>query len=452
MSEEEQKKNRNLDLTQGSPLKTILLFSIPLLIGQLFHLLYTLVDTRMVGQLLGEVQLAAVGSTTTVCDMLIGFVNGVTNGFAIVLARFYGAKDKKGVRKCFGLSAVYGVILALVLSGLCLLFRGTILYFLQVPKSLWENAQAYLSIIAAGLLMTALYNIGASALRAIGDSVMPLLFLILSSVVNIGLDYLFMAVIPMGVGGAAFATVLSQGISAVCCLTYIRRKYSILHITAQDIRLDKSMTKKLLESGIGMGFMISFVQLGTVALQVTINTFDQAVIVAHTAARKATSLFMLPFSTLGSALATYAGQNKGAGLFDRIKQGLKRTVLLTWIWCGIVFAISLAFAPAITKLISASTNPVVLQTAARYLRINTAFYFVTAVICIFRNTMQGLGDTRTPVLSSSMEFVGKILIACFLAPQIGYFGIIIAEPIVWFIMVIPLCVNMRKCFGSNRIE
>ena len=215
------------------------------------------------------------------------------------------------------------------------------------------------------------------------------------------------------------------------------------------MQLDKIKTKMLLESGIGMGFMISFVQLGTVALQVTINTFDQTVIVAHTAARKATSLFMLPFSTLGSAMATYSGQNKGAGLYDRIKQGLKRTIMLTWIWCGMVFALSLVLAPNIAKLISASSNPIVLQTAARYLRMNTAFYFVTAVICIFRNTMQGLGDTRTPVFSSSMELIGKILIACFLAPRIGYFGIIIAEPIVWFIMVIPLCVNIRKCFSNQ---
>lgn len=442
---EEQKKSRSkIDLTIGEPLKVLLLFAIPLCIGQLFHLLYTLVDTRMVGQILGEEKLAAVGATTTVCDMLIGFINGVTNGFGIVVARFYGAKDEKGLKQANAMSSLYGIGVALLLSIICLVFLTQVLIFLNVPVSLKEDAGLYLEIMVAGLFTTALYNIGASSLRAIGDSFTPLLFLIISSLLNIALDYLFMAVLATGVAGAAIATVLAQGVSAISCLIYLRVRYPILRVRREDFTMDFALTKSLFGAGIGMGFMVSFVQMGTVVLQTAINTFDNAIIVAHTAARKATSLFMVPFSVLGSAMATYSGQNMGAREYKRIFEGMNKAVIVAWIWCGFVFVVNILFAPNVARLITATKQPEIYNTAARYLRINTALYFVTAVITVFRNTMQGFGDTKTPIFSSCLELVGKILIALLLAPAIGYFGIIISEPIVWVVMVIPLIVNMYR--------
>lgn len=193
-----------------------------------------------------------------------------------------------------------------------------------------------------------------------------------------------------------------------------------------------------------MGFMVSFVNIGTVALQTSINTFGTNIIVAHTAARKATTMFMLPFSVFGTTLATYCGQNLGAKKYNRIKQGIKQTVLLTFVWCVLVVIIAYTVAPTIIRTITASDIKEVIDTASLYLRVNTSLYFVPAVICLFRNSMQGFGDSKTPVFSSSLELIGKVLIAFFLAPRIGYWGIIIAEPIVWIIMVIPLIINMYR--------
>ena len=224
----------------------------------------------------------------------------------------------------------------------------------------------------------------------------------------------------------------------------MRRKYPRLVPGKEELRLSKEMVRKILPTGISMGFMVSFVNLGTVALQTSINTFGTNIIVAHTAARKATSIFMLPFSVLGTTLATYCGQNLGAGKYSRIKTGIRDTVLLTFGWCVLVILVAYTLSPYLIQMITASEEKEIIDTAALYLRVNTSFYFVPAVICLFRNSMQGFGDSKTPVFSSSLELVGKVAIAFFLAPMIGYMGIIVAEPIVWFIMVIPLIVNMVR--------
>lgn len=210
------------------------------------------------------------------------------------------------------------------------------------------------------------------------------------------------------------------------------------------MRISKDVYHKLFSTGVSMGFMVSFVNLGTLALQTSINTFGTNIIVAHTAARKATSIFMLPFSVLGTTLATYCGQNLGAGKFSRIKAGIRDTVLLTFGWCVCVIVMAYTISPQLVKLITSTSEKEIMDTASLYLKVNTSFYFVPAVICLFRNSMQGFGDSKTPVFSSSLELIGKVLIAFLLAPAIGYMGIIVAEPIVWIIMVIPLIVNMIR--------
>lgn len=244
--------------------------------------------------------------------------------------------------------------------------------------------------------------------------------------------------------GAALATVIAQAVSAVLCFFYMKVRYPELSLSREDFRFDKIIYKKLIATGSSMGFMVAFVNLGTLALQITINTFNQDIIVAHTAARKATNIFMLPFSVLGTTLATFCGQNLGAGKYSRIKTGLRDTLLLTFIWCAGVALVAYTLSRPLIHMITASDNEVVLSTASLYLKVNTSFYFVTAIICLFRNSMQGFGDNKTPVFSSSLELIGKVAISFLLAPAIGYMGIIVAEPIVWFIMVIPLIVNMVR--------
>lgn len=432
------------DLTTGKPIKIILLFAIPLFIGQLFQLFYSLADTRIVGAILGETSLAAVGATTTLSDFLIGLLNGFTNGCAIIIATYFGSGDRDNMKKAIGGTILSGIVLSVLISAGCLLFLPRILGALNVADFLMAESKAYIGIVLAGLLAATLYNVCAAILRALGDTFTPLLFLILAAVLNVVLDYTLIKYGNMGVAGAALATVIAQAVSAVLCFFYMKVRYPELSLRREDFRFDKIIYKKLIATGSSMGFMVAFVNLGTLALQVTINTFNQDIIVAHTAARKATNIFMLPFSVLGTTLATFCGQNLGAGKYSRIKTGLRDTLLLTFIWCAGVALVAYTLSGPLVHMITASDNEVILSTASLYLKVNTSFYFVTAIICLFRNSMQGFDDNKTPVFSSSLELIGKVAISFLLAPAIGYMGIIVAEPIVWFIMVIPLIVNMVR--------
>lgn len=432
------------DLTKGKPIRLILLFAVPLFVGQLFQLFYSLADTRIVGQTLGDEALAAVGATTTLSDMLLSFLNGLTNGFAIVIATCFGAKDERQMKKAMGGTILLGSCCSAVLSGLCLLNMSGLLKLLNISPELFAAARGYIGIVIAGLLAATLYNICAAMLRAIGDSFTPLLFLILAAFLNIAMDYGFILCLHTGVEGAAYATVIAQAVSAFLCFLYMRRKYPQLTLKKEDFKPDMILYKKLFGAGLSMGFMTSLVGIGTMALQTSINTFGTDIIVAHTAARKISSIYMLPFSVMGTTLATYCGQNLGAGKYSRIRQGIRDTVLVTFVWCTGVIISAYTVAPWLIRTVTATQKKDIIDTASLYLRVNTPFYYVPTVICLFRNSMQGFGDNRTPVISSSLEMIGKVLIALLLAPAIGYYGIIVAEPIVWFIMVIPLVVNMVR--------
>jgi putative MATE family efflux protein len=437
------------DLVKGTPLKVILLFAVPIYIGQLFQLGYSIIDTRIIGQTLGETSLAAVGTTASLSDMLIEFINGIICGFGIIIATFVGAKDEKNVKKAIGGTLVLGVAVTVIISILCLIFLRPLLGLLNVTEELMPEAAAYIGIIIAGLLCTTLYNICSAVLRAIGDSYTPLIFLIISNLLNVGMDYLFILGFHMGVGGAALATVAAQAISAVICFFYMRKKYSRLVLRREDIMPDSTMYRQLLPTGMSMGFMISFVTLGSLALQTSINTFGNNIIVAHTAARKLTAVFLTPFFVLGTALSTYCGQNLGAKEYGRIKKGIKDTVLFSFAWCAAVVIIVYTLSGVLISAVTASHEEEVIRTATLYLKVNSVLYFLPATICILRNSMQGFGDTRTPLVSSVIELIGKVLIAIFLAPAIGYMGVIVSEPIVWAVMVIPLLLRMKKMNMRN---
>lgn len=432
------------NLTQGKPIKVILLFAIPLYIGQLFQLGYSLIDTRIIGSTLGETSLAAVGATTSLSDLLIEFMNGVVCGFGIIIATYFGAQDEKNLRKAIGGTVMLSVVLTALLSIGCLLFLSPILNFLNVSSELAPEASAYIRIIIAGLIATTLYNVCAAILRAIGDSFTPLMFLIISNLLNIVMDYLLILRFSMGVTGAAAATVASQALSAVLCFLYMRRKYPKISLSADDMALEKEMYRQLLPRGFSMGFMLSFVLMGSLALQTAINALGMNIIVAHTGARKATSLFLMIFFVLGTALATYCGQNLGAEEYGRIRQGIRDTILFSLCWYLLVLLIVFTLSPIIINLITASEEPEIIDNAVLYLKVNASFYFLPAIICILRNSMQGFGDSRTPLISSFIELVGKVLIAYLLVPSLQYMGVVLSEPIVWAFMVIPLIVSMLR--------
>lgn len=431
-------------LTKGFPLKLIVLFAVPLLFGYLFQLFYSVMDTYIVGVTLGESALAAVGSTSTVSDLMIHLINGMTSGFAILVANCFGEKNEKNMKKAITATFCLGIVFALIFSVGCVLFLNPILRALNVPENIWADAASYIRIILAGLLASALYNCCAAVLRAMGDSVSPLIFLIVSSVLNIVLDLYFILGLHMGVSGAALATVIAQTVSFLLCLLYMWIRYPVLRFEREDFGWDHKMLAHMLKMGASMGFMQAFVSFGTLALQTSINTFGTKIIIAHTAARKITMIYMLPFSVFGQTMATYCGQNFGAKEYKRIRDGLVQTTLLVWGWCLLVLVSAQIFAPDLIALITSSQDGEILRNGGNYLRFDTWFYFIPTMICLIRNGMQGFGDALTPVISSGVELVGKVLIAMFLAPAVGYWGIIVAEPIVWFFMVIPLIVQLLR--------
>lgn len=432
------------DLTKGKPGKLIVQFAIPIFMGNLFQLMYSLVDTRIVGSTLGDEALAAVGATSTMNNLIIGFLIGLTNGFAIVTAREFGSKNLQGLKKTIGSTLQLGFIISIGLTVVSISFLTPILGLLNVPEELIMDGKMYIRVILLGMTVAMFYNICASVLRAIGDTVTPLIFLVISTISNIILDYVFILFFKTGVEGAAYATVISQTLAGVLCLIYIWRKYPMLHLKKEDFKINSNLIKSLLSSGLSMGMMQSLVALGTVALQSAINIFGMYTIVAHTAARKITEIFMLPFSVLGMTMATYCSQNLGAGEMERVKEGIKKAITGAWMWCLLVILASYTISPILIRLVTATEVEEVIKTATLYLRVDTLLYFVAALISILRNALQGIGDHITPIFSSFIELIGKVLVVIFLTPKLGYLGIILAEPIVWVLMVIPLIIKIIR--------
>ena len=429
-------------LTEGTPWKQILLFSIPIFWGNVFQLLYSLVDTKIVGSTLGAEALAAVGSVSTLHTLMTGFLNGLTLGFSLITAMCFGAKNRKRLKKTFAAAISLGVLTTLALVLMLMIFLHPVLNLLHVPQAQFEMAYAYISVLIVGLFATLFYNLCANTLRAIGDALTPLVFLIVATVSNIGLDYLFILGFQMGVQGAAYATVLAQLLSVVLCLIRIFRKFPILHIQKEDFRFDLELMAEMYKSGLSMGLMSCLVGIGTILLQSAINTLGTTVIVAHTAARKVFELVSLPNSVLGSAMATYCGQNYGARRFDRIRQGIRASLIIAAVWAVVVFLICHTIEGKLIQFVASTTNPDVIYWGSTYLKVDMSFIVICGVIVILRNSMQGFGDRVIPVFSSCIELAGKIMFAFVFAPMFAYWGIIWAEPMVWIAMVIPLIVKV----------
>lgn len=433
------------DLTKGKPSFLILTFALPIFLGNLLQLAYSLVDTRIVGSFLGEDALAAVGATTTLSNLIVGFLLGLSSGFAILTAQFFGAGDMNRVRRSLAEALKIGLAVALLLTAAGIVFLQPILRFLNVPQELQGIAGEYIFVIIAGLTATLLYDVFSATLRAMGDTLMPLLILVFSVVLNIVGDVLFVVVWETGVGGAAVATVLSQVVSVVICGIYMFARYEQLRLKPEDfIQSDPQMVWNMISSGFSMGFMTSLVNIGTLTLQTSINKLGQDIIIAHTAARKISEIFMIMFSVFGQTMATYCGQNLGAGKTGRIKRGIWLAILYTCIWSVLTILASYTIGAFLVNLVTGSQNPVVVKNATDYLKFDTLFYFITAVICVVRNAMQGLGERVVPLFSSALEMLGKIAIAAKLVPMLGYTGVILAEPIVWFLMVIPLLIRIFR--------
>lgn len=440
-----------LNLTEGRPVKLILLFAIPVFLGNLFQICYSLVDTKIVGSILGERALAAVGSVSVLYTLLTGFFNGLSLGFSVLTARFYGSGEEEKLKENVAGAIVLGFLTAAIIITAVAVFLRPILTLLNVPQQQMDMALSYISLLVWGMFVTLAYNLCANTLRAIGDSFTPLIFLVIAALTNVALDYMFILVFDMGVRGAAVATLLSQMLSVALCLIRIRQGFPILHITKQHFALSKNQAVSLYQSGLSMGLMSSLVNFGSLVLQSGINQLGTNIIVAHTAARKMFEIWGLPVSVLGSSMATYCGQNYGAGRYDRIRQGMKSVLLIGAVWDGIVFILAHTVSPYLIRFITSSDNEEIIYWGTMYLRIDMSFLLVCLFIVILRNCMQGFGDYRTPVFSSFIELLGKLVFTFVFVRMFGYWGIIWTEPVIWFLMVIPLIVmTLRNPVVKNR--
>lgn len=438
------------DLTKGRPAKVMLQFAIPVALGNMFQLAYSIADTRVVGSVLGEAALAAVGATTSISTLFVGFLSGLTNGFSILIARELGAGREHGVRRYGAGSLVLALITSLLLTLGSMTALPLILRMLHVPQELLPTAVSYIRVILLGLVMTCLYNACAGILRAVGDTVAALVFLIYSCVLNIGLNLFFILVCSMGVAGAALSTVISQTVAALLSLVYMMKKYPVFRFGIADLKIPMADVRMLYSSGLSMATMMSLVFFGTLSLQSAINTFGNDTIVAHTAARKLTEFFMMPFSFLGATMTTYCSQNMGAGKIDRIRVGVKQAYSLACVWSVGMMILSYTATPQMVYLVTGSNSSEIARTAGLYLKVNTLFYFVPAAISVLRNSLQGMGEHKIPVISSFIEMAGKVVIAFALTPILQYWGIIVAEPIIWILMVIPLVMRIRRILWQKN--
>ena len=440
------------ELTKGSILPIILSFTLPIFIGNLFNQFYMLADTRIVGTYLGNDALAAVGSVSTLSDLVVNFIIGLANGFAVIIARHFGMGDRDSVRHAFASAISLGLVITGIIMLVSLTFLMPILSLINVSAEHLEYSAAYISIIFAGLIFTCLYNLLAAGLRATGDAYTPLFFLIFSAGMNVVLDLIFIGRLGAGVKGAAFATVISQLLSVVLCLIYTYVRYPELRFRLGDFIPGHRLLQELLPAGFSMGIMQCLVSFGTLALQGAINTLGTNTIVAHSATRKMSSLYMMPFSSLGTTMATFAGQNYGAGRLDRVRKGLVLTLAISYVWCLIVQVLTYLCYPLFITAITDTDIQEVIDIAWRYQKINVIFYVICPTICIVRNTLQGIGDHITPIISSAMELIGKLAIALIFTPIFAYWAVIWSEPIVWIIMVIPLLISIIGRLRGSEIR
>lgn len=428
------------DMTVGNPLKLMIFFSIPLLIGNVFQQLYNMVDAIIVGNTLGVDALAAVGATGSINFLVLGFATGITSGFAVPIAQSFGARDYDELRHRVAMSIILSVFITIITTIASVLGTKAMLQVMKTPENIFKDAELFIKIIYWGIVATMAYNMAAGILRALGDSKTPLYFLVLSSILNVILDYVFILAFHTGVEGAAYATVISQAVSAICCIVYIIKKFPILHLKRKDFTFKVSTAMRLFSVGLPMALQFSVTAIGVMVLQSAINLQGSAVVGAYTAASKVEQLSTQPMVTLGTTMATYCGQNLGAGRYDRIKDGMKYA---TWLCIGTaIFAIVVVIfgGEMIVRLFVSNPTEEVLQAADTYLSIIAPFFPFLSFLFLYRNALQGVGLSIIPLCAGVAEFFTRIAVAMFLANGV-YKVICLASPFAWVAAAVMLWVR-----------
>ncbi len=446
------------DMTVGSPLKNIVKFCLPLMIGNLFQQLYNMADTIIVGRFVGKMALSAVGSVGSLNFLIIGSIIGLCSGFAIPVARAFGAGNEKALKKYVANIIYVSVVMAVVLTVLAVAFTRPLLRILNIPDDIFDEAYSYIVIIFAGISATMFYNLLAGIVRSLGDSKTPLYFLVFSSILNIGLDLFFIIAFDMGVKGAAIATVVSQIISGLLCFVYIKRSFPILALTKETRVVDWKCIRDVLKDGFPMAFQMSLTAVGSVMLQSCVNNLGSEIIAAMTIGSKTQLMIVLPSETIGITMATYCGQNLGAKKPDRIKKGLVQASMLAVGYSVAGFFIAKYLGSYIGLLFIDSSETQVLALAQQFLDTCAWFYPVLSLLFVFRNALQGVGYSFTAMTAGIFELAARSVGGLVFVNKWGWNAACFVNPAAWIsadILLIPACIivlgKLGKKMGSTAV-
>ncbi|MDO4273566.1 MAG: MATE family efflux transporter [Eubacteriales bacterium] len=443
-------------MTSGKPAKLILLFAIPLIVGNIFQQFYSMADTIIVGRTIGVNALAAVGCTGSISFFVLGFVMGFTSGLAIITAQRFGAQDEEGIKTSFATSLLLGAVVSVILMAAAVLCARPFLELLQTPAEIIDDAAAYIIVIFWGIPASLLFNLASNMMRALGDSRTPLYFLIFTCIVNIALDFVFILNFHMGVAGAGVATILSQLLSGILCMVFIMKKMPLLWVTKEHFHAGKAEIMRHLKIACPMAFQMSIIAIGALILQFALNGLGAVSVAAYTAAQKIDTIATMPVNSMGAAMSTYAAQNYGANKVDRIRKGVFQCILMSVSFSIVMGLVNIFAGSRLAAIFVGPGEKEVLSLARTYLSINGTFYFILALLFIYRFTLQGLGKGLVPTIAGVMELVMRTVSALILVNAFGFAGACMANPLAWLGALIPLAIAyymiMHKLQGKPGKE
>lgn len=450
-------KSAQNDMTVRNPMKIILSFTLPIFIGNVFQQFYNMADAVIVGKFVGNKALAAVGSTGTIMFLIYGFVVGMTAGFTVLTAQKFGAGDMKGMRKTVAGAGILSFVVGALLTILFMAFMKPLLILMNTPSDIFADAYSYIMIVSGGILAQMLYNLLSSILRALGNSKLPLVFLIISALLNIVLDLVFIVGFGMGAKGAAVATVIAQGVSGILCLFYIIAKIPILHLKREDLDVGSTIYKNQLRIGVPMALQYSITAIGTMMVQSSLNILGSTLVAAYTAAGKIEQVVTQAYVAMGTTMATYAAQNMGAGSVKRIREGFKACTVIGVVYSFVAAGFIMTVGKYMTYLFVSEDVDIIMNSVDIYLKCIGIFFIPLAVVNIYRNGIQGLGYGLLPMMAGVAELIGRGVVAVIAGAKRSYPGVCLAGPAAWVlaggllivIYYFIMNVNMRKIFGTN---
>ena len=445
-------RTMELDMTKGNPASLIVKFIIPIILGNIFQQFYNVVDTVIVGQVVGVKALAAVGATGTISFLILGFMQGMTTGFTVLTSQRFGAGDTEGLKKSVGSGYVLSIIITVLMTALSVAGMNWLLHLMQTPEDIYGMSYTYIIIICWGMGFNILYNLLSSMLRAVGNSKVPLYFLILAALLNVVLDLLFVIVFRMGVAGAALATIVAQGVSGLLCLIYILKKVPLLCVERRHLQLEKWCVKNQLSIGIPMALQFSITAIGTIMVQTALNMLGSVIVASYTVACKVEQFVTQVHAAMGMTMATYSAQNRGIGDIERIRKGTKAAFWMSTAYSVIIYAVLMPALPWVVRLFLAGDITEVLPYVRTYILICGVFFTTLGMIFIYRNVMQGCGFGFLPMMGGVVELVSRAVAALVAAKMLSYTGVCFANASAWCLAGIFLWIAYRVVLKQMEKE